>query len=132
MTRAARNTTGSVLLTAVVMLAVGAAFLPLTAERATLREIDLVIRDMAFYIDGDPAPNPVLTLAPGVSVVVTVRNEEPGIVHDFGVPAWDVATRRLRSGESARIVLTAPAVKGSTAYICSPHSAMMRGTITVQ
>ena len=77
-------------------------------------------------------PNPEIRVAPGEEIVFVVRNGDSGIVHDFSVPAWDGSTRRLRTGESDRIVFTAPRQKGTALYLCRPHSELMRGTLIVE
>ena len=132
MTRLARNATRSAVLAAAVVVGIGAALLPLTAERGEPREIEVVIRGIAFYLDGASAANPVIRVAPGESIALTIRNEETGILHNFAVPDWAAATPRLRAGESHRIILTAPREKGATTYVCTPHAEMMRGTLLVE
>lgn len=96
------------------------------------REIRLVVRDMAFYAAGDPTPNPTLTLRRGERVRLVLRNEDPGMTHDFTVPGLDVATALLHErGQSAVVVFRAPRVAGEHDYSCTPHATMMRGRIAV-
>jgi plastocyanin len=116
----------------VVAVGMGGALMALNAERPAPRELDVVIRDMAFYVNGDPAPNPVIRLSAGESIAVTVRNEDAGIVHDFAVPGWATSTRRLRTGESQRLVVEVPDTPGTATYQCSPHSRMMAGRILIE
>ena len=65
-------------------------FLPVVADpEAAPREIVLVTRDMAFYLEGQQIPNPVLTMTAGETVRIVVCNKDAGIGHNFEVPAWD-------------------------------------------
>jgi plastocyanin len=121
-----------VVMAVTVAAGMGAVALALTAERPEPREIEIVVRDMSFYVNGGARPNPVIRLAPGEPIVVTVRNEDTGIIHDFSIPAWSVATKRLRVGESQRLVVTVPDAPGAVTYECSPHAKMMNGTISVE
>ncbi len=105
----------------------------LVGSRERPREIRLVARDMAFYVDGQDVPNPTLKLHAGEEVRVVVSNADAGMAHDFGVSAWDVRTPLLTARASqAAVVLHAPRARGSHEYTCGPHSAIMRGTIEVE
>lgn len=127
-----RHSIRFVVFACVVAAGMSAVLFALNGERPAPREIHIVIRDMAFYVNDDTSPNPAIVVAPGESVALIVRNDDAGIVHDFGVPAWASSTRRLRAGESQRLVLQAPAATGGTPYHCSPHSRMMSGEIVVR
>ena len=88
---------------------------------------------MAFYVDGQPEPNPTITLRAGEQVRIRLRNEEAGINHDFAIQAWDVGTRLLADSlQEDTIVFRAPRTKGTQVYQCTPHAEMMRGTIRVE
>lgn len=104
------------------------------AERsAPPREIVLVARGMAFYLAEDPrTPNPTLRLRAGERVRVVLRNEERGISHSFAVPGWRVETRLLEGTGSDTIDLAVPGAPGRQDYRCTPHAAMMRGTIEIR
>jgi hypothetical protein len=121
-----------------VFVCVGMALWPLTAERAggsgngEPREIVLVAQDMAFFLPGDPTPNPVLRLKRGEHVALTLKNEDAGIAHDFSIPAWGMATRRLDGMGSDRVVFRVPDKAGTAGYVCNPHPAIMFGDITVE
>lgn len=108
---------------------VGAAVLPRVAPA---REIRLVARDMAYYVEGESTPNPRLRIARGERVRIVLRNEDPGMMHDFTIAAWKVQTARVAAGEEARLTFSAPAEPGPAAYACSPHGQTMRGTMTVE
>jgi plastocyanin len=100
---------------------------------APVREVTLVARGMAFYLESDPeTPNPAIEVHPGEIIRVTLRNEERGIAHDFAVPAiGDAAIGLLETGERESVTFTAPDRPGMYEYVCRPHRLMMRGRLTV-
>ncbi|HVL65843.1 MAG TPA: plastocyanin/azurin family copper-binding protein [Vicinamibacterales bacterium] len=119
----------------VTAAAVVAMLLPMVAssETAGVREIRLVARDMTFYVEGQQEPNPTIALRPGEQVRIRIRNEDAGMRHDFAVQAWGVASRMLDDrGQEDSVLLRAPAEPGTTAYVCTPHSRMMSGTVRVE
>lgn len=97
------------------------------------REITLVARDMAFYLESDPGtPNPVIELRPGETIRVVLRNDERGMTHDFVVPSLrDARTDLLDWKEQGSVTFTAPNTPGTYEYACEPHRLMMRGLIQV-
>jgi len=100
------------------------------------REITLVARDMAFYLPGDPTPNPRLVVERGEPVRLLLRNAERGMPHDVAVPdgdgGWD-ASRKVRGrDETAELTFEAPQMAGGYEYICTLHSRMMRGVLEVR
>ena len=101
-------------------------------RRPPVREIRLVVRDMTYYVEGEAAPNPPLRARTGERVRVILRNDDPGMTHDFGIAAWNALTPRLQAGGEARLEFTAPVQPGTAAYACTPHGQMMRGTVTVE
>lgn len=122
---------------AAVVLAIGGIFAATWSTRgadatAEAREVVLVVRDMGFYIDGQPQKNPVLRMAPGERIRVVVRSEAPGFTHDFAIPAWHVATRELEGPGTQVVTITAPARSGRYEYRCNPHAAMMSGVVIVE
>jgi plastocyanin len=115
----------------VVVLVVGA--LLAAVSRTPSREIVLVVRGMAFYLEGDPArPNPTLTVEAGERVRVVLRNEERGFTHDFAVPAVGAATDLINWNEDSSVTFNVPDRPGTYEYVCEPHAMMMRGRIVVQ
>jgi plastocyanin len=69
----------------------------------------------------------------GEQIKLRLRNDEPGMRHDFTVKAWEVATRLLEDrGEEDTISFRVPETRGSTTYICTPHAKMMSGTLRVE
>jgi hypothetical protein len=105
---------------------------PLIADpKPAPREIVLVARNMSFHLDGQSTPNPTLRLKAGEQVRIVVRNQDPGMVHDFTVEAWNVATALIRDDATASVLFQAPESVGREQYLCRAHSAMMRGSIEI-
>jgi FtsP/CotA-like multicopper oxidase with cupredoxin domain len=109
-------------------------FWPLEAEHAATapREIVLVVRDMAFYVDGNATPNPTIHLKRGERVALTLRNEDSGMTHDFAVADWGVKTPKLRGKGLEQIVFTVPGTAGSGTYVCTPHAVLMHGALVIE
>ena len=96
------------------------------------REIVLTARNMAFYLEGTPTPNPTLRVKPGEQVTVTLRSEDAGMAHDFAVKAWGVGTAFLSGRGAVSVTFGVPdAQTGAQEYVCSAHAVMMRGRIEV-
>ncbi len=96
------------------------------------REITLIAKDMAFYLESDlKTPNPTLDIKAGERVRITLRNQERGIIHDFAVPVLKKSLDQLGWNESDDVVFSAPKKPGTYQYECQPHRLMMRGTIRV-
>ena len=115
-------------------LTLGSLFMlwPVAADpAASPREITLVTRDMAFYLEGGNTPNPVLTMGAGETVRVVLRNEDVGIAHNFEVGAWGQDVPAVERGSSTSALIDAPDRPGRHVYVCGPHSALMRGIINV-
>jgi plastocyanin len=120
-----------VVLLVVVCLIVGT-LIPVMS-RSEVREIHLVVRDMAFYLADDPrTANPTITVKAGETVHLVVRNDDRGVKHDFALPIANASTRMLVFGEQGEVTLTVPSQPGTYEYVCRPHRAMMRGLIKVQ
>jgi len=118
-----------VAIAAVIVLAVSVL---LTAMTTPTREIQLVARDMAFYLEGDMVhANPVIEVKAGERVRVVLRNQDQGMNHDFFVAAAAADTRLLRSNEQDEVVFEVPTVPGVYTYVCRPHQLMMNGMIKV-
>ena len=95
------------------------------------RAIHLVVKDMTFYVEGDKTPNPTLYARPGERLRLILRNTESGMSHDFTIESWKVHTRVLKGASEDTVEFTVPETRGSHAYRCTPHAAMMNGTIIV-
>jgi len=104
----------------------------LSARGPGPREIRIVARDMTFYLEGQTDPNPTLRLHAGETVRLVLRNEDDGMRHDFAIPDWTAATKRIEGGEEATITFRASDRPSSQTYRCRPHAAIMRGTILVE
>lgn len=133
MTMTSRVLRVAVVCTAVVITA---ALLPhLTAgvvtPRQSMREIRLDVRDMTFHLEGREDPNPTLRMKQGERIRVVLMNRDRGMSHDFAISAWQVATRPLAGEGHDAIEFTVPEVRGSSGYVCTTHSAIMRGIIEV-
>ena len=115
--------------------AAAATLLPMLASSGSddVREIRLVVRDMTYYLDGQAEPNPTLTVKAGEQVRLLLRNDDPGMRHDFVVKGWAIGTRMLEErGEHDAVTFRVPAERGDQPYHCTPHAKMMRGTIRVE
>jgi FtsP/CotA-like multicopper oxidase with cupredoxin domain len=114
--------------------ALAATLLPIVASpNEPVRDIEVVVRAMTFYVDGSSEPNPAITLRAGEQVRITVRNEDPGMQHDFSIGAWTVGTKMLEQrGDEDSIRFRVPSVRGAETYRCTPHSTMMTGTIRIE
>jgi hypothetical protein len=122
-------------ISAAILVTAAAVIVPRAAAvRSTggVREIRLVARDMAFYADGGNEPNPVLRVGRGERVRIVLRNDDPGMSHDFAVRAWSAATARIEYEGEAAVELRAPDAAGVESYGCTPHGEMMRGTLRVE
>jgi plastocyanin len=118
-----------------LVVAAGGALLTATAlwgPSGAVREIRLVVRDMAFYVESDLAtPNPEIEVRAGERVRIVLANRERGMVHDFAVPALSAALEPVKWNETSESVIEIPARPGDYQYVCRPHEAMMRGTLRV-
>jgi hypothetical protein len=101
----------------------------IVATREQTHEIRVVAKNMTYYADGTTDPNPPIRLIPGEQVRLTFRNEDRGMLHDFGIPAFGVGTGVIEFGTEKSIVFKVPDSASSATYICAPHSVMMSGTI---
>lgn len=115
-----------------VALAGGATMAAMLPRRAPAREIRLVARHMTYYVEGETAPNPPLRVRSGERVRVTLRNDDPGMTHDFAIPAWNARTPSVETGGEARVEFTVPAAISEAPYSCTPHGQMMQGRLTVE
>jgi plastocyanin len=117
---------------AVMAVAILLATLPPALSNTPSREITLVVREMAFYLENDPTtPNPTLAVSAGERVRIVLQNQDRGLTHDFAVPSLAAALDPIRWGESSEVVFDVPTTPGTYEYMCRPHQLMMRGTIRV-
>ena len=116
---------------AVAVAMIVAALLPVMTS-APVREIRLVARDMAFYLESDPrTANPTIEVAAGERVRIVLTNEDRGMTHDFAVPAVAATTSLTRWHESEAVTFDVPSTPGTYEYVCNPHRLMMRGIVRV-
>jgi plastocyanin len=107
-------------------------WLPMTASTGpVVRQINLVAKDMAFYLEGDQAPNPTIRLTAGEQVRFNILNLDYGLAHNLAIDGWSVETAYLNADESAVVYVRAQEQAGRQAYVCSPHREMMRGVIEI-
>jgi plastocyanin len=120
--------------TIVAAIAIAATLLPTIAssELDKRRDVHLVIRDMAFYLDGVGEANPTLTFRRGERVRLILKSEDAGMEHDFVVSNWKVATRPIQGRGEQTLTIKIPKRVGTDTYFCTPHAGKMRGTIVVE
>ena len=118
----------------IAVAAVLASLLPMLAssESAAARDVHIVIRDMAFYLDGKGDPNPTLVFRSGESVRLFVRSEDAGMDHDFVVKKWKVQSNTLNGRGETAVTIKVPREAATETYFCTPHARKMRGTIRVE
>ena len=116
-----------------VLIAVSALAPRIVSSRAAVRDVTLVVRNMTYYLDGSDVPNPTLKFNAGEQVRLTLRNEDRGMTHDFTIRTWGVATKVLDDKGKDSVTFRVPG-RGTeaTSYTCSPHTAMMNGSIVVE
>ena len=95
------------MLVAVAVIGLGilaATLLPMLASSPAddVHEIRLVVRDMNFYVEGESQPNPTLSVKAGEQVRLVLKNEDPGMQHDFVVKAWDSRHQDARGPRPGR------------------------------
>jgi plastocyanin len=95
------------------------------------REIVIVAKGMAFYVEGTKTANPEISVRPGESIRVVLKNEDRGLTHDFAVPAVEAATDPLDWNQKDDVTFEAPETPGTYEYVCRPHLLMMKGALNV-
>jgi plastocyanin len=116
--------------TTVAMVMLGA--LAAALARPAPREVTLVARGMAFYLENGDRPNPTLTFTAGDRVRIVFKNQDRGIQHNFAVPSFKAELDPIGWNESDDLVLDVPKTPGTYDYWCRPHMMMMRGSIIVE
>ena len=96
----------------------------LVDSREAIHEVRITAREMSFHVEDIAGANPTMALTAGEQVKVTIRNEDKGMLHDFSIPEWGVRTGGVEWGDE-------PATASTLSYVCTPHSVMMSGRITV-
>jgi plastocyanin len=119
------------LIATVVAVAVVGGLVAAVAHKPS-REITLVARGMAFYLEGGATPNPELRVKAGEHVRVIFRNEDRGMTHDFAVPSMHTASSPVGWTETTDVTVDVLDTPGTYEYECRPHRLMMRGKIIVE
>jgi plastocyanin len=128
-----RRVSGKAVAAVAVLFVVVAGLLPvLTKARA--REVTLVVRDMAFYLEEEgKTPNPIIVAKPGETIRVVLVNRDRGVTHDFAVPAVEASTDLIDWNEQDEVTFDVPDEPGTYEYVCRPHLLMMmRGKLIVR
>jgi plastocyanin len=113
-------------------LIMGSMFLLAGCSTERPREVLVVARGMTFTLASDPdTVNPVIRVRPGERLRLTLRNDAPGLMHNFEIPAWDIKTDQIRGGSSTSVTLTVPDKQGRYQYNCAPHANLMHGVVEV-
>jgi plastocyanin len=87
---------------------------------------------MTFVLADEPeVANPIIQMRAGERVRLVLKNEAPGLLHDFHIPAWGVQVTQIRAGETADVTFTVPREPGRFGYLCQPHSELMKGIVEV-
>ena len=123
-----------VMLSITFVLALGglfAFFLPLGARSLEPREVVVIARDMSFHLGDGVTAKPIIQMASGERIRITLINADPGFDHDFAVKAWSINTPVLHGEGRTSVVIQAPDEPGRATYVCSMHESMMKGTIEV-
>jgi hypothetical protein len=96
-------------------------------------ELTLIARDMAFYLEGDPRPNPTLELGRGQRVRIHFINEDRGVVHDLWLPDLGISTAPLPGDGSAETLsFRTPEKELDSSYACTRHMAMMTAALEIR
>jgi plastocyanin len=129
------GTTRALVIAAAFVAVALAALIPVVADvtnpRTGRREIALIARDMAFYLEGSNVPNPTIVVKASEKVRVTVRNLEPGITHAFSIGSLAASIGRIEPESTESVQFTAPVKLGQYEYVCPPHAQMMKGVFLV-
>jgi len=127
----AKTWTGAMMIAAAVAV-VAAAVVTSAGAREEVREIHLVARGMAFYLDAEPGTaNPTITLHQGERVRFVLRNETLGMNHDLAITDLAAGMSPVAAGTTGGFDLEVPDRPGRHEYVCRPHSVMMKGVVEV-
>jgi plastocyanin len=118
-------------ITAMTGLLLVAALLPALSSTPS-REVTLVVKGMAFYLEDDlRTPNPTIDVKAGERVRIVVKNQDRGLTHDFAFPASQAVMEELTWSQTGEVTFEAPDNPGTHEYFCQPHRLMMKGIIRV-
>jgi hypothetical protein len=119
---------------AIVVVAAGGIVLVkgVSSDDAPVVEVRLVVRDMAYFVEGTSERNPTLRVPRGSRLRVVLSNDDPGYSHNLVVSALDIYTPLLTRGRSQSLEVRVPDAPGVHEYSCGPHAEMMRGNIAIE
>jgi plastocyanin len=103
----------------------------MSSRAGATREVTLVARGMAFYLEGGSTPNPTIHARAGDTVRLVLRNDTPGLLHDLAIGELGVSIAPVKAGALGSVSLRLPSRPGAYEYVCRPHSQMMRGQLLV-
>ena len=133
MRKLARRPRAVVVPLALLLLVALAGFALRAAAKPEPRSVVLTAREMAFWIEGESQPNPIILADAGETLRLELRNQDAGMAHDLGLPDLGRATPVLKSaGQVATLELRLPDEPGDYDYVCSLHARMMRGRVRVR
>jgi plastocyanin len=89
------------------------------------RTIVIIAKDMRFN-----ETNPTFNVLPGEMIRIILRNQDPGMKHDFTIPALDLRTPVVELGEEAVLFFRVPEL-GTLEYLCSMHPVSMKGLFQI-
>jgi plastocyanin len=117
----------------VLLVTAGAAVLAmaLSSSAGATREVTLIARGMAFYLEDGTTPNPTIHTRAGETIRLVLRNETPGVLHDLALGELGVSIAPVKAGDLGSASLRVPSRPGSYDYVCRPHALMMRGRLLV-
>jgi plastocyanin len=118
---------------AVLLLIAGVAVLAMaiSSSAGATREVTLVARGMAFYLEDGTTPNPTIHTRAGETIRLVLRNETPGVLHDFALGELGVSIAPVKAGALGSVSLRLPSRSGAYDYVCRPHAQMMRGRLLI-
>ena len=118
---------------ALLLVIAGVAVLAMTisSSAGATREVTLVARGMAFYLEDDTTPNPTIHTRAGETIRLVLRNETPGVLHDLALIELGVSIAPIKPGALGSVSLRVPSRPGAYDYVCRPHALMMRGRLLV-
>ena len=127
-----RRTLAMVVVAAVMLAAGGIVLVKGVSSDAPIVEVRLVVRDMAYFVEGASERNPTLRVPRGARLRLVLTNDDPGYSHNLVVSALDIDMPLLTRGRSQAIDVTVPDAPGVHQYSCGPHAQMMRGNIAIE
>ena len=105
------------------------------AQGTVSREITIVAKDMVFFNQSTESyseANPTITVKRGQKVLIILRNDDAGMLHDLIIEGLDFSLETVSFSETTRLTFTAPTQPGEYVYLCSYHPRRMRGLFIVE